>query len=406
MQQPRQGTDSNPSISHDTVQVPNPISNLKSTLSSHSLESSHSAAPENSGSVTYPPMSWHSEAASAYHETIGRKIAAYPVLYQLSGMILEAGMNRAQDHITGASIGQSTEHAINKSTSSDMKTIAAIDDSIHSSINDSIRKANPLSTPKQTESSSAFQPLRHIAVIGAGGGQELVTWLPSYPHWLVTGVDPSVQMLDTARQRAEQADVHTRCQLHIGTIDQLPERADHLEKEPIQVVHRMEGDSLSDESAAIAAISQYDLKFDPKHNSEYHPASRKEHQPLRYDAAACLLVLHFLPHEQQQELLNKLVATVKPGSPVIMACIAVTAQTSANDWHIQVWQKHMQHNGVTTAEWERFAQSIGVTSHPPCAEKMESMLAQAGLVEISTYFQTLSVRAWCGRRAIEGEKVD
>lgn len=368
MQQPDEKTDHKQSFSKDTIPTSNTISNSGSDSTSNCMESSYSAN-EPANPATQPPMSWHSEAAAAYPQTIGHKIPAYSVLYELSGMILETGMNRQHRHVARALTERETSELVSGNTNT------LIDNStnqpIHnSSLQHSITKACSLSAYQPAGSSMSDESLRHIAIIGAGGGQELVAWLPSYPHWLVTGVDPSVQMLDTARQRAEQAGITARCRLHIGTIDQLPERVDD------EMDHIMEEDSTS-----------------------YQKASS-----LRYDAASCLLVLHFLPHEQQQETLNKLVATVKPGAPVIIACLSIPSQTSVNDWQMEAWHKHMQHNAITETEWQRFAHSIGVTSYPPHADEMEAMLAQAGLVEISTYFQTLSIRAWCGRRALEGEE--
>ncbi|MFD1884401.1 class I SAM-dependent methyltransferase [Paenibacillus wenxiniae] len=373
------------SISNDTIQASHSISNESETIGS--------SADERSNRATNPLMSWHSESASAYHQTIGHKIPAYPVLYELSGMILETGMNRQPAHLANTA----TEHNTNQPTRGNRN--ASMDESINSSIHSAKSEANSLLAHKQAALPAPFQPLRHVAVIGAGGGQELVAWLPHYPHWLVTGVDPSVQMLNLAKQRTEQADLATRCRLHIGTIDQLPERVDPT----------WEGDGLSFEATPTAAIPPCNSKSDSNYdlpNSQFAVKSQKNAAPLRYDAAACLLVLHFLPYEQQQDLLNQLVATVELGAPVIVASLSATTHSSVNDWQMQAWHKHMRQNGIAETDWQRFADSFGVTSHPPHVEKMEAMLAQAGLVEIGTYFQTLSIRAWCGRRAMEGDNIE
>ncbi|WPP43231.1 class I SAM-dependent methyltransferase [Paenibacillus hunanensis] len=391
MQQPDEKTDHKQSFSKDMIPASNTISNSRSDSTSNCMESSYSA-DEPSNPATQLPMSWHSEAAAAYPQTIGHKIPAYSVLYELSGMILETGMNRQHCHVARALTERETSELAsgNTNTSIDNSTNQPIH---NSSLQHSITKACSLSAHQPAGSSTSYESLRHIAIIGAGGGQELVAWLPSYPHWLVTGVDPSLQMLDTARQRAEQAGITARCRLHIGMIDQLPERVDG------EMNHIMEEDSLSYTSTSTVSMNKSDVKSTSTPDSTSHQKASS----LRYDAASCLLVLHFLPHEQQQEMLNKLVATVKPGAPVIIACLSIPSQTSVNDWQMEAWHMHMQQNGITETEWQRFAHSISVTSYPPHADKMEAMLAQAGLVEISTYFQTLSIRAWCGRRALEGE---
>lgn len=60
----------------------------------------------------------------------------------------------------------------------------------------------------------------HILVVGAGGGMEIKAMAEAQPAWRFTGVDPSPQMLDLARQTLTPfAD---RVDLIQGAIDQAP----------------------------------------------------------------------------------------------------------------------------------------------------------------------------------------
>ena len=42
-----------------------------------------------------------------------------------------------------------------------------------------------------------------MLVVGAGTGMELLTLAEQYPHWRLTGVDPSAEMLTLAHERLQ-----------------------------------------------------------------------------------------------------------------------------------------------------------------------------------------------------------
>ncbi|MEW4370160.1 class I SAM-dependent methyltransferase [Paenibacillus kandeliae] len=291
-------------------------------------------------------MSWQGKAAGQYHQTIASKIPAYSVLYELSGRLLEAGMDTRESWTHPPSIDQGI----------------------------------PIHTTSQ-------QQARKIAVIGAGGGQEMVTWASRYENWQCIGVDTSARMLETARQRIEQAGVAHRCQLYQGSLNDLP--YDNPSMETIIPAYT---------ENPKPSVGTFCPSFNPNWNQSSSDASL-------YDAASCILVLHFLPSEQeQQEMLNKLAASVKPGAPVVIACLSNMPKEGENNWRMQAWHEHMQDHHIPEEDWHRFVDSIGVTSYPPNVQQIERMLSYAGLVEVDSYFQTLFIRAWCGRRAWEGEQ--
>ena len=60
-----------------------------------------------------------------------------------------------------------------------------------------------------------------ILVVGAGGGEELLTCATRYPSWQFVGVDPSEKMLELAEQRLGP-DLMTRVILHKGHTEDLP----------------------------------------------------------------------------------------------------------------------------------------------------------------------------------------
>src|SRR5512132_490541 len=100
--------------------------------------------------------------------------------------------------------------------------------------------------------------------VRAGGGAETTSFLTPSPDWLLTGGDPSAEMLALARAKAVQLRLRDRVTLLRGTVDDLPD-------EP------------------------------------------------RFDAAVCLFVLHFLPEEGQRATLRGIHRRLRPGAPLLVA---------------------------------------------------------------------------------------
>lgn len=183
---------------------------------------------------------------------------------------------------------------------------------------------------------------RRILVIGAGGGQEIVALGARHPNWTFTGVDPSAQMLDLARRRVEAAKMMERSTLLEGTIEDLPTEQD-----------------------------------------------------CHYDAATCLLVLHFVKGLQgKRELLQEIAKRVKPGAPFCLAAISGDRHTAAFSLQMKAWQQHMLDNGISLPEWERFAASIGHESDPVPAEVVQELLEEAGFRHSARYFGSYLIDAW------------
>jgi len=104
----------------------------------------------------------------------------------------------------------------------------------------------------------------HLLLIGAGGGTEVGVFGRAVPHWRLTGVDPSANMLALARACVDTYGLADRVQLIQGTVDDLT---------PIP----------------------------------------------HYDAATCFYVLMHLPDDgTKQHLLQSIVQRLKAGAPLIL----------------------------------------------------------------------------------------
>lgn len=108
----------------------------------------------------------------------------------------------------------------------------------------------------------------HLMVVGAGGGEEIVRFGCEHEDWYFQGVDPSSSMLEMTRQRVEQNRMSNRVALLQGTVHELA-------------------------------------------------------QGMVYDAASCLLVLHFVEElAQKRELLLQIATRLIPGAPLVLALIS------------------------------------------------------------------------------------
>ncbi|MDQ2655579.1 MAG: class I SAM-dependent methyltransferase, partial [Chloroflexota bacterium] len=100
-----------------------------------------------------------------------------------------------------------------------------------------------------------------VLVLGAGGGMELKVFAEAKPAWEFDGVDPAAAMLRLAE--ATLGPLAARVRLHEGYIESAPAGP--------------------------------------------------------FDAAACLLTLHFLPAEDRLRTLREMHRRMRPGAPLVVA---------------------------------------------------------------------------------------
>ncbi|MCP3795506.1 class I SAM-dependent methyltransferase [Paenibacillus sp. CH40] len=229
------------------------------------------------------PMSWNHPNVHKYADTIALKIPGYAHLYEMTDCLIAAQLE-AQAHI---------------------------------------RNIDP-----------------NVLIVGAGGGQELITLGERHEAWSFMAVDPSEHMLDLARKRVTHAGISSTISFVAGTLEE-------SSRGPI------------------------------------------------YDAATCLLVLHFLQSlESKQALLRQISARLKPGAPFCLASINGNSQDPSFSIQMQAWKDHMLSQGISLEDWERFAASIGRESNPVSNAAIQELLIDAGFTHITRYYGAFLVNAW------------
>lgn len=179
-----------------------------------------------------------------------------------------------------------------------------------------------------------------LLVIGAGGGNELAAWGPSNPKWTFTGVDPSKEMLQMAENKSIQLGLENRVRLIQGTIADLP---------------------LPDS---------------------------------KFDAASCILVLHFIDDVQQKlKLLKTIKDNLKPGAPFVL----VSAYGDPGDAELQdrinVWKSFFFEVGYDLSKLDEMGKGIMKISF--ITEKhIERLLEESGFMKITRFYSTGLFAGW------------
>ncbi|MEK5431062.1 class I SAM-dependent methyltransferase [Lysinibacillus sp. FSL R7-0073] len=179
-----------------------------------------------------------------------------------------------------------------------------------------------------------------LLVVGAGGGNELSAWGPSNPNWTFIGIDPSEEMLQIAQYKAQQLAIESRVQLLQGTIDTLPS------------------------------------------------------YPLTYDAASCILVLHFIEDRQQKlNLLHNIHAQLKPGKPFVLACAYGDRNSNELQDRIKIWQSFFLDAGYKKSKVEDMGKVIMNISFLSDHD-IQELLKEAGFKQITRFFNSGLFAGW------------
>lgn len=175
-----------------------------------------------------------------------------------------------------------------------------------------------------------------VLVLGAGGGMELSNLADRHAGWQFDGVDPSAQMLDTARSATEAfAD---RVQLHQGTI-------------------------------GVAPVGPF-------------------------DGATCLLTFHFIPLDERLETLAQLHRRLRPGAPLVLAHMSFPQDAQSRDIWMRRHAAFAVSNGVDPAHAENGRKAMLEKLHLLSPEDEERAMAEAGFSGVSLFYAGFDFRGW------------
>jgi len=173
-----------------------------------------------------------------------------------------------------------------------------------------------------------------VLVLGAGGGLELKAFAQAHPSWTFDGVDPVAEMLKLAERTL--GPLASRARLHQGYIVDAPEGP--------------------------------------------------------FDAATCLLTLHFLAIEERRRTAIEVHRRLKPGAPFVVAHFSLPQGERA------LWlSRYAAFAAASGVEPDRAANAraaIDTRLNILTPEQDEAILREAGFSNVSLFYAGFTFRGW------------
>jgi tRNA (cmo5U34)-methyltransferase len=175
-----------------------------------------------------------------------------------------------------------------------------------------------------------------VLVLGAGGGLEIKAFAEARPGWRFDGVDPSLAMLDLAR--GTLGPLGARACLHHGLIDVAPEGP--------------------------------------------------------FDAATCILTLHFVERAERLRTLSEVRRRLRPGAPFAAAHLSFPQGAGDRDRWLSRYVAFAVDSGVERSQAERARSGIAASLPILAPEEDEQILIDAGFGGVSLFYVGFAFRGW------------
>lgn len=176
----------------------------------------------------------------------------------------------------------------------------------------------------------------HVLVVGAGGGVELSAFAEWHPRWRFVGVDPSKPMLDLAE--AALGPWLARAQLHHGYVDTAPGGP--------------------------------------------------------FDAATCLLTMHFVALHERRRTLQEIRRRLKPCAPFVMAHMSFPQAPGERELWLSRYVAFAVSSGVDPESMRNAAAEISARLPLLGPAEEEAMLGEAGFTDARLFYAGLAFRGW------------
>ena len=175
-----------------------------------------------------------------------------------------------------------------------------------------------------------------VLVVGAGGGLELRMFAENQPGWRFDGVDPSAEMLKLAESTL--GPLISRVRLHHGYIDVAPEGP--------------------------------------------------------FDAAACLLTLHFVQPDERLRTIREVRRRLKPGAPLVVAHLSFPQGAEQRALWLSRYVSFAVSSGVDAEKVANARAAIDAQLPILAPEQDEAILRDGGFTDISLFYVGFTFRGW------------
>ena len=180
-----------------------------------------------------------------------------------------------------------------------------------------------------------------VLVLGAGGGLELKAFAEAQRGWRFCGVDPSAEMLGLAGR----------------TLGPLVSRVEFCQG------------------------YVYSAPTGP------------------FDAATCLLTLHFIPEEERRRTLAELHRRLKPGAPLVVAHHSIPQDDGEKAKWLARYVAFAAASGAPASNAERMIATMSERLPLLSPEQDEALLREAGFADVALFYAAFTFRGWVAYKA-------
>ena len=177
-----------------------------------------------------------------------------------------------------------------------------------------------------------------VLVVGAGGGLELTALATAHPGWTFVGVDPAAAMLEVAKR----------------TLGPLADR--------VELVHGYIDDVAQD----------------------------------GFDAATCLLTLHFLEREERRRTEAAIRARMRTGAPFVAAHGSFPQGPGERDLWLDRYAAWAIASGADPEQVAKGRAAVSSSVRMISPDEDEAILREAGFTKVALFYAAFTWRGWVG----------
>ena len=175
-----------------------------------------------------------------------------------------------------------------------------------------------------------------VLVVGAGGGLELKAFAQAHSSWTFDGVDPAAEMIRLAEQTLEP--FASRVRFYQGDIDVAPAGP--------------------------------------------------------FDAATCLLTMHFIELEERQRMTVEIHRRLRPGSPFVVVHLSIPQHANERARWLSRYADFAVSSGVERQNADTARAAVDSHLKILTPEQDEAILREGGFSNVSLFYAGFAFRGW------------
>jgi tRNA (cmo5U34)-methyltransferase len=118
-----------------------------------------------------------------------------------------------------------------------------------------------------------------------------------------------------------------------------------------------------------------------------------------FDAATCILTLHFIPEDERRRTLAEVYRRLKPGAPFVVAHHSFPQHEGEKARWLSRYAAFAAASGVPAANAANATSAIGERLPLLSPEQDEALLRDAGFTDVALFYAGFTFRGWVAYRA-------